>query len=114
MRALEEAAECLRTIAHPHRLRMIQLLVNDRYTVGQLAESCGITSPAASGHLRLLRDRGFLDLDREGRAVYYRIAEPQLMSILGCIEGRFGCGLQQPRPGEQPQRNKHTGTNHEH
>ncbi|USN98388.1 MAG: winged helix-turn-helix transcriptional regulator [Phycisphaeraceae bacterium] len=89
--ALADAAECLRTIAHPHRLRMIQMLLADRYTVGELAEACGIPSPAASGHLRLMKDRGFLDLEKEGRTVYYRIVEPQLRSIFGCVKSRFGC-----------------------
>ncbi len=38
--ALAEAAECLRTLAHPHRLRMIQMLLQGDYTVGDLAEAC--------------------------------------------------------------------------
>ena len=37
--ALEEAAECLKTLAHPHRLRMVQMLLRGRYTVGELAET---------------------------------------------------------------------------
>lgn len=98
MKGLTEAAECLRTIAHPHRLRMIQLLLQDRYTVGELAASCGIPSAAASGHLRILKDRGFLEQDRDGRTVYYRIVEPQLSSILSCVEHRFGCGLDPESP----------------
>ena len=89
--ALVEAAECMRTIAHPHRLRMIQLLLHDRYTVGELANACGIPSPAASGHLRILKDRGLLGQDRDGREVYYSIIEPHMQSILACVESRFGC-----------------------
>ena len=37
--AFEQAAECLKTLAHPHRMRMIQMLLRDRYTVGELAEA---------------------------------------------------------------------------
>ena len=33
-----EAAECLKTLAHPVRLRIVQLLLHGRYTVGELAE----------------------------------------------------------------------------
>src|SRR5580658_8169034 len=65
--AFEEAAECLRTLAHPHRLRMIQMLLRDRYTVGELAESCGIPSHMASEHLRLMQRCGFLINEKEGR-----------------------------------------------
>lgn len=90
--ALEQAAECLRTIAHPHRLRMIQMLLQGRFTVGELAEACGIPSPMASEHLRLMQRCGLLRNEREGRKAYYQIAEPHLAHIMACIEGRFGTG----------------------
>lgn len=88
--ALSQAAECLRTLAHPHRLRMVQMLLQDRFTVGQLAEACDIPSHMASEHLRLMQRCGLLGSDREGRKTYYTIAEPHLANILACVEGRFG------------------------
>jgi DNA-binding transcriptional ArsR family regulator len=88
--SLAQAAECLRTLAHPHRLRIVQMLLQGRYTVGELAESCGIPSPMASEHLRLMQRCGFLSSSREGRRIYYGIAEPHLASIMSCIESRFG------------------------
>ena len=88
--ALAAAAECLRTLAHPHRLRMVQMLLAGRYTVGQLAAACEIQSPMASEHLRLMQRCGFLAARREGRCVYYAIAEPHLANIMACVEERFG------------------------
>ncbi len=88
--SLAEAAECLKTLAHPHRLRMVQMLLKGRYPVGSLAEACGIPSHMASEHLRLMQRCGFLAAEREGRRTYYRIVEPQLSGIMGCIERRFG------------------------
>lgn len=90
--ALERAAECLKTLAHPHRLRMIQMLLRGRYTVGELAEACGIPSHMASEHLRLMQRSGFLTSEKDGRNVYYRIAEPHLANIMACVEARFGGG----------------------
>lgn len=90
MEALEKAAECLRTIAHPHRLRMIQLLLDQSYTVGELAEACGIQSHMASEHLRLMKHCGLLEPERDGRKTYYRVVEPHLKGIIGCIRSRFG------------------------
>ena len=86
---LEEASECLKTLAHPHRLRMVQMLLGGRYTVGELAEACVIPSAMASGHLRLLKRCGLLRQEREGREVFYRVAEPCLQEIIACIEKRF-------------------------
>jgi len=87
---LEMAAECLKTIAHPHRLRMIQMLLEDRYTVGALAEACGIQSHVASTHLRLMKHCGLLEPERDGRNTYYRVAEPHLANIMECVSARFG------------------------
>jgi DNA-binding transcriptional ArsR family regulator len=88
--ALNDAAECLRTLAHPHRLRMIQMLLQGEYTVGELAEACEIPSPMASEHLRLMQRCGFLVSEKEGRKVFYRVAESHLKNILKCVEERFG------------------------
>ena len=90
LEALGQAAECLRTLAHPHRLRMIQMLLQGRYTVGELAEACEIPSHMASEHLRLLQRSGFLAAEKDGRFVYYTVAEPHLANILACVEARFG------------------------
>lgn len=90
--ALGEAAECLRTIAHPHRLRILQMLLKGRYTVGELAEACEIPSHMASEHLRLMKHCGLLASEKEGRKAYYRVVEPHLEGIIGCIENRFGDG----------------------
>lgn len=88
--ALGQAAECLKTLAHPHRLRMIQMLLQGDFTVGELAEACELPTAMASEHLRLMQRCGFLTSTKEGRKVYYRVAEPHLKEILGCVERRFG------------------------
>ena len=88
--ALAEAAECLKTLAHPHRLRMVQMLLRGRYTVGELAEACGIPSHMASEHLRLMQRCGLLTSEKDGRKAYYQIVESHLSDIMTCIETRFG------------------------
>ena len=92
LEALADAAECLRTLAHPHRLRMVQMMLHGKYTVGELAEACEIRSHMASEHLRLMKHCGLLASEREGRRTYYQVAEPHLASIMSCIEERFGTG----------------------
>ena len=88
--ALGQAAECLRILAHPHRLRMVQMLLQGDYTVGELADACELPSPMASEHLRLMQRCGFLSSEKVSRKVYYRVAEPHLKNILKCVEDRFG------------------------
>lgn len=88
---LRQAAECLRTLAHPSRLQIVQLLLTGRaFTVGELAEHCGLTQPVTSEHLRLLQRCGFLHNERQGRQVYYQVCEPHLADLMNCIRVRFG------------------------
>jgi len=89
LEALGQAAECLRLLAHPHRLRMVQMLLQGDYTVGELADACELPTAMASEHLRLMQRCGLLSSEKEGRKVFYRVAEPHLKSILKCIEDRF-------------------------
>ena len=89
LESLGQAAECLRILAHPHRLRMIQMLLQGDYSVGELAEACELPTAMASEHLRLMQRCGFLSSEKNGRKVFYRVAEPHLKSILKCIEERF-------------------------
>jgi hypothetical protein len=68
------------------------MLLQGRYTVGELAQACEIPSHMASEHLRLMQRCGFLSQEKEGRCVYYVVAEPHLENILSCVEARFGQG----------------------
>ena len=88
--ALKQAAECLKILAHPHRLRMVQMLLQGRYTVGELAEACGLPSHMASEHLRLMQRCGFLTNEKVGRMAYYQVVELHLANIMTCVEARFG------------------------
>jgi ArsR family transcriptional regulator, zinc-responsive transcriptional repressor len=87
--ALKEASECLRVLAHPHRLRMIQMLLADDFSVTELAEACELPTAMASEHLRLMQRCGFLSSQKDGRHVFYTVVEPHLKKILKCIVDRF-------------------------
>ena len=89
--ALSEAADCLKTLAHPSRLQILQLLLSGKqYSVNEIAEQCELSQPATSDHLRLMQRCGFLTSERDGRTVYYEIDEPHLQDIMVCIQNRFG------------------------
>ena len=89
LEALTQGAEGLRVLAHPHRLRMVQMLWAGDYSVGELADSCELPTAMASEHLRLMQRCGFLTAEKDGRKVFYRVAEPHLKNIMQCIEARF-------------------------
>ncbi|MBU0507199.1 metalloregulator ArsR/SmtB family transcription factor, partial [bacterium] len=76
-------------IAHPVRLKMVQLLLNDQFTVGELAEECSVPQNVASEHLKLLERCGLFCHERKGNKVFYQVTEPMLESFMSCIENKF-------------------------
>lgn len=91
---LEQAASVLRVLAHPHRLKIVELLCNQRYAVGELAEQLDLPPNAVSQHLNQMKDRGILEVTRDGRTAYYKVVNPNAKNVITCIR-RHGCGKPQ-------------------
>jgi len=102
--ALESAAACLKVMAHPVRLRMVEILMQGDFPVHAIAEMCGVRQHQACEHLRLMQSCGLLRSERQGQSVYYKIASPQLPSLLNCIRQHCGVGGpdQRSRPNGRP------------
>jgi len=79
--AFVEAAECLRTLAHPVRLRMVRLLLHGRYTVGELTEDCDVPDNVASKQSSSDAALWFFTSEREGRHVL-RMPLPSRQKLL--------------------------------
>lgn len=69
---LGEVVQALKSAAEPTRLRLLFLLSQAEYTVGELARVLNQSQPRISRHLRLLTEAGFLNRFREQQCVYYR------------------------------------------
>jgi len=82
---LRRAADTLKVMAHPVRLRIVEILSQGRFSVGEIAELCTLPHNQTCEHLRLMKGHSLLDSEREGRTVYYKIVAPQLISLLSCI-----------------------------
>jgi len=67
--ALEEA---IRALAHPGRRTMLRLVWDQERPASELAEAAGLSRPAASQHLKLLRDAGLVQVRAEATRRLYR------------------------------------------
>ena len=85
MDVLEAAAAMMRVLAHPHRLRICELLAAGDVAVGDLSDRLGIPQNAVSQHLGILRAHGVVAPQRAGRSVYYRVVHPSAGWMLSCI-----------------------------
>ena len=82
---IERAAAVLKTVAHPVRLRIVELLESGEKSVTELKELLGVTQPLTSQHLTQMRVRGVLGSRREGAQVYYSIANQDVVKVIHCI-----------------------------
>jgi len=57
------------------RIKILQLLRDQRLCVNAVASRLGITAAAVSQHLRIMRDAGLVASDKEGYYVHYRLDE---------------------------------------
>lgn len=88
MERLEKAVEVLRVLAHPHRLRICELLLAGRMSVGELANELQTPPNAVSQHLNLMKAHGILDREREGKTVYYTVIDQRPCWLLNCIRNQ--------------------------
>jgi DNA-binding transcriptional ArsR family regulator len=85
LESLQEAADCLKALSHPLRLRMVDILMQGEFPVHRIAQLCELPPHQACEHLRLLKSHGLLTSRRHGRAVFYEIADPRLPRLVACI-----------------------------
>ncbi len=85
-----EAARLLRLLANENRLLLLcHLVAEGEMTVGALAEAVGLSQPALSQHLALLREEGLVATRKEAQAVFYRLADPRAARVLTLLRDLY-------------------------
>lgn len=78
---MRDSEAALRALAHPGRRLALEALVRDERTSGALAAECGWTKPAASQHLKVLREAGLVEVRAEGNRRLYRARQAGLAEL---------------------------------
>lgn len=80
---LESSTETLRAIAHPHRLLIMEMLYHGKsLNVTEIYEKLGIEQAVASHHLRILKDRGVVQVRRDGKNSNYSLTDERYYKII--------------------------------
>ncbi len=82
---LEMATSKLRAIAHPMRIAIIDLLNENQLSVIEIYENLNIEQASASHHLNILKSKGVLSSQRNGKKIFYSLENQTLREIIECI-----------------------------
>jgi len=82
---LEMAASKLRSMAHPMRIAIIDLLMDKQLSVTEIYEKLNIEQASASHHLNILKSKGVLVSKRQGKKIFYSLKSTTLTEIIDCI-----------------------------
>jgi ArsR family transcriptional regulator len=83
---VQRAADILKSVAHPMRLRIAELLQSKEMTVGEIQESLGTSQSLTSQQLALMKAKGILKSRKVGKSVYYGINSPEVVQVLHCLK----------------------------
>lgn len=87
LQKLDKVAEILKAIGHPVRIQIIDLLGQyKRLSVTEIQEYLNVEQSLASHHLTKMKDKGVLFGEREGKNMFYELADEKITGIIDCIQ----------------------------
>jgi DNA-binding transcriptional ArsR family regulator len=75
-------AEFFKTLGHPARIRVLELLGQREHAVSELLPEIGVEPANLSQQLAVLRRAGLVETRKEGSAVYYSLTSPEVAELL--------------------------------
>jgi DNA-binding transcriptional ArsR family regulator len=86
-------AEFFKGLAHPMRIRILELLRGGPLSVGQMQDVIGVPASSISQQLAVLRGRNIVVTERRGTTVIYRIRDAELFELLDAARRIFNTHL---------------------
>lgn len=83
--AAAQAVAALKVLANQERMLLLCQLSQGELCVSDLEEQLQIRQPTLSQQLAVLRNEGVVDTRREGKNIYYSVADPALLDILAVL-----------------------------
>lgn len=91
-----EARKLLKSLANTDRLLLMCQLSQGEMNVGELERELGIEQPTLSQQLAVLRREALVATRREGKQVYYRIANDKAMAVIEILYAQFCADVDGP------------------
>lgn len=79
---IQPLADVFKVLGDPTRLRILRVLMNQEVCVRDIADDLGMGQSAVSHQLRILRDARLVQFRRDGKTVYYSLADAHVFTLL--------------------------------
>ena len=89
MQKARKAADFLKALAHENRLVILCLLAERERSVTELEELLALSQATVSQQLARLRHEGLVETRRDGRAIYYSLADETTRRFIQAIYDKF-------------------------
>jgi ArsR family transcriptional regulator len=86
-------AQFFRALAHPTRIRILEILVRGARTVQELQKELALDQPLVSQQLAVLRNQSIVSAQKEGLSVRYALRDPQVGALLNVARRIFDSRL---------------------
>ncbi len=88
-RQSESVSALLKQLSHPQRLLILCSLIESERSVGEIENACGASQSAVSQFLKAMRLEGIVESRRDGKQVYYKIADDRVHKLIASLYGIF-------------------------
>ena len=90
MYARDDQAQLLKTLSHPTRLAVLEILRDGEQCVCHMEAMLGLKQASISQQLMVLREAGLVGIRRDGLNVYYRVIKPRVFEVLDAVNTAAG------------------------
>lgn len=70
---IDDKVKILKSVAEKNRLRILEMLKNDTLCVCEITSILKLATSTVSNHLKVLREVGFIEEEKNGKWIYYKI-----------------------------------------
>lgn len=85
----DRATQALKALAHEDRLLLLCQLSQEELCVSDLEQQLDIRQPSLSQQLGILRKQGLVETRRQGKHIFYRIADQKIQQLLETLYGLY-------------------------
>lgn len=85
MEISQRHAEMCAALADLHRLLLLYALADEPQSVTELVQRIGLSQPAVSRHLRIMRESGIVSAERRGKSIYYFVTDQRIVQSMDML-----------------------------